>query len=828
MNDPAPASPESATSPAPELAPPLSSPPPLENSAAVTTAPEAPPLGSVPQLPPLLLASSSPASAEPPLLRAAATTPAKLSRWFIAAVVLVGAVQLLFSVKASSYYATDPARRIGFVIGTTTFWPLVAIGLFSLSRRFRTPRTRATILLVLWSLALFSNLASTLARNLPRGHTFKPPIAGPRQAGKADILSPQDMSFAEWKPDDSTKVTPAFEFSTGSDFRPAPDQSAAASKPVDSAGITRLFDFSKGSDERLIKLIESAQEERYHQIESEYVKACAKWPQDAVLALERVKFVEHFAYAEDVTIESATKDHDAAVHYLKTTFPNAPGTVLYDLRNVYDDDFERKVQAYALLTRSWSPADRAQFFLLRANAAQTNADSARVLRFARASFAEQPTVAAGLLLARAAMTAGAPDEAIQTLSNGVFTAAEPWFRKQKMDLLFELHRTDLAVPLFLELKRLSPQLVKDPATALHLAQAGRVDEGREILLQQPARDWNRRNRFEFELQFGNAEQAGAGYRALRDGGMRFDPVAHDRFALFRKHPGVGWTLQDALGVLTLLGLLVGACLSPGVLLLPAHYWSLLRQRSGKIRGWPGSSWGLREAWIAFAAVALAEVVAIWIYQPGVLRSWWGDHQATAGLTDQTRIELQGLDWTLTGLVLLFLVWRARAWRAFGSGAWSVGKAFALALAFMMILRLSLGVYVLIWPKALSGEFASVTSDTAKLCFALLAKLGPVGLIAVVAGLVPVLEELLFRGVLLQALAKHVPFGWANGAQALLFAAIHENLALSPFFFAFGLVSGEITRRSNGLLAGIILHSSNNFLACVALIFLKHVGSASLP
>ena len=53
----------------------------------------------------------------------------------------------------------------------------------------------------------------------------------------------------------------------------------------------------------------------------------------------------------------------------------------------------------------------------------------------------------------------------------------------------------------------------------------------------------------------------------------------------------------------------------------------------------------------------------------------------------------------------------------------------------------------------------------------------------VAGLVPVFEETVFRGFLLGGLTRHISFGWANLAQATLFAAIHDDLPRFPFYFA---------------------------------------------
>jgi uncharacterized protein len=758
--------------------------------------------------PPLLIAEPPVLVAEPPRLVTQSPPaapmvqkPAKLSALLISAVILVGALQLLLSIPASSRYAaassryadTDLAQRIGFVTGGVVVWPLIFIGLFSLSRRWRTPRTRAIIALVLWSFLTLSHLGNLAKRARPlRLHG---PIA-------------------------SAEAEPAINVSV-----PTPASSVASSieaSPSAAAIPSSEFDFSKGSDARLIKLMDSAHEERYHQIELAYARACAAWPQDAVLALERVMFIERFAYAEDISIEGAEKDHEAAVNYLTTMFPNEPGTALYQLRNTYDKEFETKVKNYLPLVSGWSSSNQAQFYLLRANAAEEKEDTRKVQAYATASFEAEPTVEAGLLLANAARAADQTAEVLRVLTHPVFETAEPWRKKQKMNLLFELKQSALAVTLFEQLKEQAPELVKDPTTALHLAKAGQVEAARKILKQIPGNNWNRRSRFEFELEFGDAEQARTAYRELRDIGVAADPVLRDRLDLFRKHPGLVWNFKDLLGVVLLALLLAGVFLAPLVLLVPLHYWSLLRARKGKSGGWPDAVWGLRAAWLAMGALLVAETISIWIFQPETMRTWWNDEGFGTVLTDQARLWQQALWWTLVGTSLLFLLWRARAWPLFRRGRWAFGKMVGIAVAVTLLSRVALFVYGLIWPGAIFDDGASSSPETVKLCYALLSKFGAVGLIALVAGLVPVLEEVLFRGVLLQGFAKHIPFGWANTAQALLFAAVHENLRLFPFFFAFGIVCGLVTRRSGGLLAAIILHSTNNLLACVGVLILHRV------
>jgi len=84
----------------------------------------------------------------------------------------------------------------------------------------------------------------------------------------------------------------------------------------------------------------------------------------------------------------------------------------------------------------------------------------------------------------------------------------------------------------------------------------------------------------------------------------------------------------------------------------------------------------------------------------------------------------------------------------------------------------------------------------------------------IALLVPIVEELVFRAALLDAYTRHMRFGVANTLQALLFAAAHLNPAHSAQLFVLGFCSGLLRQRSRGLLASIALHAFNNAIAVV--------------
>jgi membrane protease YdiL (CAAX protease family) len=77
---------------------------------------------------------------------------------------------------------------------------------------------------------------------------------------------------------------------------------------------------------------------------------------------------------------------------------------------------------------------------------------------------------------------------------------------------------------------------------------------------------------------------------------------------------------------------------------------------------------------------------------------------------------------------------------------------------------------------------------------------------------PVVEEMLFRGILFPLLKKIGPSSFAYLMSALLFAVIHINLVTFIPLFFLGLVLAWLVERTDNLLAPITAHAVFNLAA----------------
>lgn len=87
---------------------------------------------------------------------------------------------------------------------------------------------------------------------------------------------------------------------------------------------------------------------------------------------------------------------------------------------------------------------------------------------------------------------------------------------------------------------------------------------------------------------------------------------------------------------------------------------------------------------------------------------------------------------------------------------------------------------------------------------------------------PVLEELVFRGIVMQSLRPYGD-GFAVVISALVFSLLHLNILAMPYAFLGGLALGYFVLRSGSLVTGMVLHLFNNLFAVVFDLFTRHLA-----
>jgi len=89
-------------------------------------------------------------------------------------------------------------------------------------------------------------------------------------------------------------------------------------------------------------------------------------------------------------------------------------------------------------------------------------------------------------------------------------------------------------------------------------------------------------------------------------------------------------------------------------------------------------------------------------------------------------------------------------------------------------------------------------------------------------LVPVFEEVFFRGLLLGWLSKHMREDLAVVAMSALFALEHGSFILAPYAFMFGISLGYVRLRTHSTLNTAVMHSLHNVMLLTLGLRILHV------
>jgi len=234
---------------------------------------------------------------------------------------------------------------------------------------------------------------------------------------------------------------------------------------------------------------------------------------------------------------------------------------------------------------------------------------------------------------------------------------------------------------------------------------------------------------------------------------------------------------------------------------------------------PMRPWGREDAWFA---VALALAVAA-LMGPVVAVLASGD-KSDGELEIEFTAEIFAVQIFAQGLLItLVIVWvvmfrRFDPWLRFGLSAQPVWKAAALATLWLLMAYMAVAVVsttALPALKELTGldlkqqpmvENAPDISD-------------PITRVLMVITLcvgAPIMEELIFRGVLYSVAARFIHPVYACVASAVLFGVIHGNLLSLIPLSVLGILLAEAYRRTGSLLVPIFMHAGFNLISFLVL------------
>jgi membrane protease YdiL (CAAX protease family) len=591
---------------------------------------------------------------------------------------------------------------------------------------------------------------------------------------------------------------------------------------ADSAPIDVEHDFGPGSHERFVERVNTAQATDYQAVLAGYEARHEAHPDDVLSDIERCRFIESFAYSEDVAIESASDDLEACRKELHSgAHAKDVHVLLYGVESTWGE--EKLPDAQALIPKSehWSPAQRAALYELLAERTQWQ-DEQLAASYAVRAVDLDPASRVLLIAVNRWVQLGAKDRARRLLVEAPPKAWEKVSRSQAAKVLIELGDSKGAAAILRGGKPDDEGGEVNLILARVLASDGDIKGARELYDGVIKREFvaldTRIEYFEFERRHGTSAAALAAYGKLRDEGFHADSVARYRLGLLLSHPGAGWQWRDALGLLTLIGVALAICALPLIAIVPVHYRGLARQAAGRA---PDLSqepmdrmrWKLRHAWYALGVMLIAGYAALYVYAVQYLEATlpWIQRYVITPATDITLSKIM-LWSSVAALLLLVPLLRGRSVKQLLLGTWSLKRCIVTGIAWALGLKI-FAAFIDLGMKA----FGLLGSDTVRAMQGLHEMYGLGVMLLVVAVATPIIEELIFRGVLLEAFRARVTFWVAAVVQALVFIALHEEWQAMPFLFVFALAAAWQVRESGGLLASMVMHAVNNATAAMAVV-----------
>jgi membrane protease YdiL (CAAX protease family) len=566
----------------------------------------------------------------------------------------------------------------------------------------------------------------------------------------------------------------------------------------------------------------------------------ARFPRDAVAAVERCKLLNASLRTNDDD-EDAPASGDAGLQelsrdcprWLAARFPDAKEALLYQLDRKWGN--EAVTLAEDLLARRalrWSVRERAH--LHASLARQLSFDEKRAAQaagHADRAMALDPTLDLANIVAKQFLAEGRMSEAIALLDAHPDKLAYAAAGKARL-----LAAGGAPAHALSQLDRLPHGDSFDPSLrASLLERLGRIDLARATYLQ-PQRDAAKRRAalmhvLAIDLARDDANAAAQSYGALRDLGWRNDPLLGQRLRLTRKFPSLRWSARDWLGLLRLLLALVLGALLPLAWVGPLHYWSLWRRlrRPRSVDPALDTRWSFAHLWLASAILLDVQLVTLDFFAPAEVTSWFLPAAEHAVTTPSALAAVALWNAALLTLTLGLALLRRRDLPLFGRGTWSIGRYIGMSAAGGGILiGVAIVNFVVVRIVSLARNLPHGAIGPDELVRALYQTHGILAVFVVAVVVAPVIEELMFRSVMLDTVARYMRFWPANLVQAAAFAAAHLEPSRFPYLFAVGLVAGWLRRRSGGLLPSITLHAMNNILATLVLIATASLGAKAKP
>lgn len=572
------------------------------------------------------------------------------------------------------------------------------------------------------------------------------------------------------------------------------------------------------SPERAAAFVSNSQQDAYRRVMAAYAQEESAHAGDVALVRARCDFIGVFAESEELSwSDDAQLDYQACQKDMKSRFQGDAEVSLYVAEHRYGKDAASFAHTLLPASDRWTAQQRARLHAVLSRAYSATEQPKLAGEEALASVQLDPASDQLVTALRHLCDTGRREEAEALLAKAP-APSHAWLESQRLRLAAERMSPATALA---ELKR--AEAAKAPIdpwlTARVYLLAGMSAKAADALGRakgNPA--YQSADQFQLRANVAVAQKDGkAASTALREWFGKTGitaPLLLAYTALLAHEPWLLFSPSLVPLALAMFAMLVCLACIPGLIAFPAHYRGIVRARLHKLTLPLFAPIGLRHMWLGFGTFLVAMTLVPMLGAGHVLSAMDGSRPMAGG--EEARLVAVELVTLLVGGLLVSSV----AWRL-TRRTWLGDRGHKITLITVLVWALLKAL--VLWAMAHTGQLEALTRSTlhdrsvATLIAAATHIGGAAFAMLLLALLVPIYEELVFRGLILGGLSRHLSFGWSNTWQALLFALLHYDPKHFVFYFVLGALAGWLVRRTRGLGASIALHAANNAVACAAIL-----------
>jgi membrane protease YdiL (CAAX protease family) len=579
----------------------------------------------------------------------------------------------------------------------------------------------------------------------------------------------------------------------------------------------------------LIKDLENSSKNLFKEYLKTYDDYLKRHPTDITIQIEKCKFLQSAQYNEEEESNPNQEAADSCCAALIKAYPNNPEVLIFQTTYKWGDEL-KKVFPTALSSiernpKAWS--DKNMGILYKSMSDQSFADEEfkQAYLYMEEAISKDAVYKSTIEYANILLKMKNDKEALKVLLSIKDTTELTWKLTQKADMLMELKAYQKALELYNKISKIDSSYNNNENIANILEKVGQIDLARKCLVSDTATNWQKetsiRNLLIHDLKYENGAKCIDSYNKYRDLGFSNDPLGIYRLKVFFSHPVQPWTFRDVLAILFFIIVILLLALIPSIWILPVyfigHKWNFL-SRAKPFE----SDWGLKSFWFISFGLLFASFITFFV-EPELVNSIFNSSNYVAELNQEKSglsIVIFTLTFALFGLATLYKI----NLKVLLSSEWSIKKSIFMSLWIMLVFKIISAIYVRIGVNLFDVSIDNLASipqlflTSRQDIESLIAFSGKGIAFLLICLLVPLYEEIIFRGVILGSCQRYTNFNIANFIQATLFATIHMNLFLFPVFLLFGIITGILRKKSDGLLGGIVFHILNNILAISLLLF----------